>query len=153
MNDASAIAQALISTPMMAAAVVAVGGMAILKMVNEVIRLRQQFNPKPAPQDVQDEARAVGHGLSERVTELDGRVSIEVCARKAFQDRVDAHERELAAARERESLCAGKLHKRIDELAHMVCNNGGRQEEGMRHITASLSEIRTIVLTSHKGKS
>lgn len=147
------LAKALIEQPMMAAAVVAVGAMAILKIVNEVIRLRETLRPRPAPQEVQDEARAAGHGLSERVTELDGRVSLEVSARQAFQERVDNHERELAAARERESNCSGKLHKRIDELALMVSHNGGKQEEGMKHITSSLSEIRNIVLSNHKAKS
>jgi hypothetical protein len=152
MNDATDIAQSLISQPMMAAAVVCVGAMSILKIVNEFIRLRETLSPKPAPQEVQDEARAAGHGLSERVTELDGRVSMEVSARQAFQERVDAHERELAAVRDRESLCAGKLHKRIDELALMVSHNGGRLDEGMIHITASLTEIRNIVLSNHKAK-
>jgi hypothetical protein len=52
---------------MMAAAVVAVGAMAILKIVNEALRLRETMRQKPEPQEVQDKAIAATTQVTERV--------------------------------------------------------------------------------------
>jgi hypothetical protein len=145
MNDASAIAQALISTPMMAAAVVAVGGMAILKMVNEVIRLRETLRPKPEPQEVKDQAIAANTQVTERVVKVESTT-------QDLARRIASHDTDICALRTHERDCAARVHQRIDEIATVVHSTNGRVAEGMKHMTESLKEIRMIVLAK-KEKS
>ena len=147
MTDATQLAFSLIQQPVVATVMVAVGMAGILKVANEFMRLRQNLREKPEPREVQDEARAAGHGLSERVTELNGRVDLVASDHSSLSRIVDAHERELAISRERESACAGKLHKRIDDIAGLQHLTSGKVDEGFKHLSASLSEIRSIVLT------
>jgi len=146
MTDATQLAFSLIQQPVVATVMVAVGLAGILKVANEFMRLRSNLREKPEPREVQEEARTAGHSLSERITELDGRVDMVEAAHESLDAQVAGHERELAYGRERETACAGRLHKRLDEQAIVLNRMDGKVEEGMKHITASLSEVRTIVL-------
>lgn len=152
MNDPAALAQALIQQPMMAAVVVAVGLTCILKLVNEAMRLRASLAPKPEPREVQDEARAGAAGISERVTCMSGRVDRVGSQHETLVARVDHQENELVAMRERETNCAGRIHKRIDEIATIQAHTAGKVDEGFTHLKQSLAEIRLIVLTGKAVK-
>ena len=147
LSDANSLAFALIQQPVIAACTVALGLAGILKVANEFMRLRTNLREKPEPRDVQDEARAAGHGLSERVTELNGRVDLVASDHSTLARIVESHERELSTGRQREDACAGKLHKRIDDIAALQHLTSGKVDEGFKHLSASLVEIRSIVLT------
>jgi hypothetical protein len=140
MNDATDIAQSLISQPMMAAAVVAVGVMAILKMVNELVRLRDNLRQKPEPQAVKDEAIAATAQVAQRVVKVES-------ISQDLSRCLDRHESDICSLRTHERECAARVHARIDEIATVVNHTNGKVEEGMKHVTESLKEIRLIVLT------
>jgi hypothetical protein len=133
------LAKALIEQPMMAAAVVAVGAMAILKIVNEVIRLREHLLPKPATQEVRDEAAVATAHVTERVVKIEA-------STKDLDRRVAGHDADILSLRNAEHECAARVHERIDDIATVVNHTNGKVEAGMSHITASLKEIRLIVL-------
>lgn len=139
MNDQLALAEALIKQPIMAAAVVAVGGMAILKGVNEVLRLREMLKPKPAAQEVKDEAQAATACVTERVVKIES-------SHKDLERRVCGHDTDITSLRCAERACAERVHARIDEIATVTNHTNGKVEEGMKHLNASLKEIRLIVL-------
>jgi len=110
-----------------------------------------KLRAKPEPAEVQSEARGAGAVLSERVTQLHGRVDLCEAAERMLDSQIDNHERELSAQRERESTCAGKLHKRLDDLAAVANRTDAKVEEGMKHLTASVSEIRTLVISHRRN--
>lgn len=148
--NATAIASALLQSPTILAVLVGVGLVVICKGVNEVQSLIDRNRQKPAPREVQDEARAGAAGLGNRVTELKGRIDLAEAADRQHDKRLDDHDEELAQQRERESLCAGKLHKRMDELASIVSHNGGVLSEGLANIKASQAELRSLILSGRK---
>jgi hypothetical protein len=145
MTESASIAESLISQPMMAAAVVAVGAMAILKIVNEVIRLRETLRPKPEPQEVKDQAIAANTQVTERVVKVESTT-------QDLARRIASHDTDICALRTHERDCAARVHQRIDEIATVVHSTNGKVAEGMKHMTESLKEIRLIVLTK-KEKS
>jgi hypothetical protein len=137
------LAKALIEQPMMAAAVVAVGAMAILKIVNEALRLRETLRQKPEPQEVKDQAIAANAHVTERVVKVESTT-------QDLARRVANHDADICSLRTAEHDCAARVHKRIDEVATVVAHTNGKVEEGMKHITKALDGINSFLL-SRKG--
>lgn len=126
---------------------VLLGGAALMVVVNQVLTIASRLKTKPEPREVQAEAREQAFGISERVACLGGRVERVDAAHNTLVARVDHHEGELVTMRDRETNCAGRIHKRIDEIATIQAHTAGKVDEGFAHLKQSLSEIRLIVLS------
>ena len=144
MSDAAAVASELMKTPTVVGPLVLAGLASLALAGNQIMAFIERVRPKPAPKEVQDEARETSHNLAHRVT------AVEV-NHQALVERVEQHDEVFETIHCRERACETSLHKRLDDVSASLNTLGGKYSEGMAAVKDSLSEIRSIVLARGPG--